>query len=208
MKEKKVVFMGTPYFACKVLEKLIENTNVIAVITQPDKEVGRKKILTSSLVKELAIDNNIKVFTPKKISECVNEINGLGADIYITAAYGQMLPEELINYPEFKTINVHGSLLPKLRGGAPIQRSIMNGDLKTGVTIMQTDKGMDSGDIILKEELIIGSDYDYSILNEKLADLGSSLLIDVLPSIFDKSAIYNKQDEKEVTFAPLIKTNI
>ena len=155
MKDKKVVFIGTPYFACKVLERLIEETNVIGVVTQPDKEVGRKKVKTFSMVREMALKNNIKVFDPIRIKDSVDEINALGADIYITAAYGQMLPEELFNFPKYKTINVHGSLLSKLRGGAPIQRAIINGDEKTGITIMKVQKGMDSGDIFLKQEIII-----------------------------------------------------
>ena len=161
MKDKKVIFMGTPLFACPVLEALIKNTNVVAVITQPDKEVGRKKILTPSPIKEIAIKNNIEVYTPLKIKDEVKKINNIDADIIVTCAYGQIIPEEILYHPRYHTINVHASLLPKYRGGAPIQRAIMNGDDKTGVTIMYTDKGVDSGDIISSGSFTLRLEYKH-----------------------------------------------
>ena len=205
MKDKKVIFMGTPLFACPVLEALIKNTNVVAVITQPDKEVGRKKILTPSPIKEIAIKNNIEVYTPLKIKDEVKKINNIDADIIVTCAYGQIIPEEILYYPRYHTINVHASLLPKYRGGAPIQRAIMNGDDKTGVTIMYTDKGVDSGDIISSKSIPIDIDDDIETLSKKLANLGADLLLDTLPSIFNNTCKRIKQSNEECSFSPIIK---
>ena len=205
MKDKKVVFMGTPLFAVPVLERLIESTNVIGVVTQPDKEVGRKKVLAKSPVKLLAEKHNIKVLQPVKLKYEYQDIIDLNPDIIITCAYGQILPFELLDFPKYKTINVHGSLLPKYRGGAPIQRSIMNGDKTTGITIMRTDVGMDSGDMIVKEEVDILDSDNYESLSSKLSLIGADLLIDVLPNIFDGDVEYIKQNDDEVTFAPIIK---
>lgn len=205
MKNLKVVFMGTPSFAVPVLEKLIENTNVIGVVTQPDKEVGRKKILTKCPVKLLAEEYNIKVLQPVKLRSEYQDIISLNPDMIITCAYGQILPFELLDFPKYKTINVHGSLLPKYRGGAPIQRSIMNGDKTTGITIMRTDAGMDSGDMIAKQEIDILENDNYETLSNKLSILGAELLIDTLPSILEETCTYTKQNEDEITFAPIIK---
>ena len=205
MKDLKVVFMGTPEFSVPVLKMLIENTNVIAVVTQPDKEVGRKKVLTFSPVKEVALENNIRVLQPVKLRLEYQDIIDLNPDIIITCAYGQILPFELLDYPKYKTINVHASLLPKYRGGAPIERAIMNGDKTTGITIMRTDQGMDSGDIIKKREITIDENDDIDTLSLKLSDDGSSLLLEVLPSILDGTCVYEKQNEDDVTFAYVIK---
>ena len=176
MKDKKVVFMGTPKFSLNVLESLIENCNVIGVVTQPDKEVGRKKVLTMIPVKELALKHNIKVLQPKKLKNEYQDI-----------------------------IDFHASLLPKLRGGAPIQRAIMDGYKKTGVTIMRTEVGMDDGDMISSYEIEIKDDDTYETLSSKLSIVGKELLIKTLPSIFDGTCKYIKQNEDEVTFAKIIK---
>lgn len=205
MKDKKVVFMGTPEFSLNVLESLIENCNVIAVVTQPDKEVGRKHTLTMSPVKELALKHNIKVLQPKKLKNEYQDIIDLNPDVIITCAYGQILPYELLSYPKYRTINVHASLLPKLRGGAPIQRAIMEGYKKTGVTIMRTEAGMDDGDMISSYEIEIKDDDTYETLSSKLSVIGKDLLIKTLPSIFDGTCKYIKQNEDEVTFAKIIK---
>ncbi len=205
MKDLKVVFMGTPVFSVPILEMLIENTNVIGVVTQPDKEVGRKKILTFSPVKEVALEHNIKVLQPIKLRNEYQDIIDLNPDIIITCAYGQILPFELLDYPKYKTINVHASLLPKYRGGAPIERAIMNGDKKTGITIMRTDKGMDSGDIIKEEGIDIEENDDIDSLSFTLSTLGADLLLKVLPSIVDNTCVYEKQNEEDVTFAYVIK---
>lgn len=204
MKEKKIIFMGTPEFAVPTLEALIKSCTVIAVVTQPDSYVGRKKILTESPVKIIAKQNGIKVFQPVKIKKEYQELIDLDADMIVTCAYGQIIPEELLEYPKYKTINVHGSILPKLRGGAPIERAIMEGFKETGITIMRTDKGMDSGDIIVSKSIIIEDTDNYEILSNKLKYLGADLLIKTLPSIFDNTCEYIKQNIDEVSFAPII----
>ena len=148
LKDLKVVFMGTPEFSVKILEMLIKNTKVIGVVSQPDKVVGRKKEITYPRIKEVALNNNIKVFQPNNIKEDYDDILKLNPDIIITCAYGQIIPKAILDYPKYGCINVHASLLPKLRGGAPIHHAILNGDSITGITIMYMDQGMDSGDII------------------------------------------------------------
>lgn len=205
MKEKKVIFMGTPSYSIPVLKMLIENTNVIAVITQPDKEIGRKKILTPCPVKQLAQEQNIKVISPHKLKEEYQQITELNPDIIITCAYGQILPEELIYSPKYNTVNVHASLLPKYRGGAPIHHAIINGEKETGITIMYTDKGMDSGDIITQEKIEINENDTYDIINQKMSELGAKLLKETLPSIFNNTAPRQKQDDTQKTLAPIIK---
>ena len=205
MKDKKVVFMGTPEYSVPVLEMLIENTTVVGVVTQPDKEVGRKKVLTPCPVKQVALENNITVLTPNKIREEYQSIIDLNPDIIITCAYGQIIPEELIYAPEYNTVNVHASLLPKYRGGAPIHRAIINGEEEIGITIMYTDKGMDSGDIIEKESFKLNIDDTYDIVSDKMSNLGAKLLKETLPKIFNKTCKRIKQDETKVTYAPIIK---
>lgn len=204
MKEKRVLFMGTPEFSVRVLEKLIEYTTVVGVVCQPDKEVGRKKILTKCPVKVVAEQNNIKVFQPYKLKEEYESILEVNPDVIITCAYGQMLNEEFLNYPKYKTINVHASILPKLRGGAPIERAIMEGYEETGITIMRTDKGMDSGDIITSKSIIIEDNDTKESLSNKLSILGADLLIETLPSIFNETCLYIKQNHDEKTIARII----
>ena len=200
LKEIKVVFMGTPEFSVNVLKSLIENTCVLGVVTQPDKMVGRKKELVFPRIKEVAIENNILVFQPRNIKEEYQSIIDLNPDIIITCAYGQIIPQELLDYPKYGCINVHASLLPKLRGGAPIHHAIIDGYKETGITIMYMDAQMDSGDIISQEKVEI-CDYDtYQTLHDKLSLLGSSLLIKTLPSIINQTNQRIKQDIKEVTY--------
>lgn len=205
MKDLRVVFMGTPDFAKHILQSLIENTNVILVVSQPDAPVGRKKVLTPSPVKLLAENNGIEVFTPNKIREDYQRIVDVYPDIIITCAYGQIIPKEILEIPRLGCINVHASLLPKLRGGAPIHRSIMEGFKTTGITIMYMDEHMDSGDIISQEEVEIKNEDNLDSLSEKLMAVGSSLLIKTLPSIIDGTNERIKQDEDEVTFGYIIK---
>lgn len=204
MKNKKVVFMGTPEFSVPVLEMLIENTNVVLVVTQKDAISGRGHNLKASPVKEVALKNNIEVFQPTKIREDYNRILEVNPDIIITCAYGQIIPEELIYAPHYHTLNVHASLLPRYRGGAPIHHAIINGDQETGITIMYTDKGMDSGDIIKKESIKIDINDTYDIISEKMSNLGAKLLKQTLPSVFDGTCQRIKQNEKEKTLAPVI----
>ena len=204
MKNKKIVFMGTPSFSVPILKMLIdEGYNVILVVTQPDKLVGRKKILTFSKVKEVAIENNIEIFQPIKLRKEYTYIVDLKPDLIITAAYGQILPKGLLDL--VRAYNVHGSLLPKYRGGAPIQHAIFEGENKTGITIMEMSYGMDSGDMILKGEIEIDPNDDYSSLTKKLSVLGTNLLKSTLPDIINKTYDSIKQNESEVTFAYNIK---
>lgn len=204
MKDTKVIFFGTPTFCVPILEKLIEECNVTMVVTQPDKEIGRKRILTPSPIKEVALKNNIKVFTPEKIRNDFDEVLKENPDIIITCAYGQIMPKEILECPKFGCINVHASLLPKYRGGAPIQRSIINGDKKTGITIMYMDVGMDTGDMISKEEVIIEENDNYDSLCEKLKEAGVKILFETLPKILNGTNNREKQDENEVSFANII----
>lgn len=205
MKDKRVVFMGTPEYSVPVLEMLIKETTVVGVVTQPDKVVGRKKILTPCPVKQVALNNNITVLSPIKIKEDYQDIIKLNPDIIITCAYGQIIPEELIYAPKYNTVNVHASLLPKYRGGAPIHHAIINGEEEIGVTIMYTDKGMDSGDIIKKSSFKLEINDTYDIVSKKMSILGAKLLKEVLPSIFDGTCERIKQNDKEKTLAPIIK---
>lgn len=205
MKNLNVVFMGTPDFAVPVLETLIKNTNVTLVVTQPDAYVGRKKILTPSPVKSKALENNIEVFTPNKIREEYDKILEVNPDIIITCAYGQIIPKNLLDLPKYKCVNVHASLLPKYRGGAPIHASILNGDEYTGITIMYMAEGMDDGNIITQEKLKIEDKDNINTLSDKLSKLGAELLIKTLPSILDGTCDSIKQNESDVTFAYTIK---
>ena len=201
MENFKIVFMGTPKLSVPILEALIEKYNVIGVVTQPDKEVGRKRILTPSPVKECALKYNIPVFQPRRIRKEYEDIKALNPDIIVTAAYGQIVGMELLDSPKFRSINVHGSLLPKYRGGAPIQRSIMNGDEYTGITIMYMEKGMDSGDILSQRALKIEDVDNNETVFEKMSYLGRDLLLETLPKLINGEITPIKQNEDEVTYA-------
>jgi len=201
MKDLKVIFMGTPDFPVPILESLIENTNVIAVVTQPDKEVGRKHEIMYSPIKKVAIENNIKVLQPTKIREEYQDIIDLNPDIIITCAYGQIIPEVILNNPRLGCINVHASLLPKLRGGAPIHKAIIDGYDKTGITIMYMDKGMDTGDMISKVEVKIEKDDTAETLHDKLQKVSVPLLLETLPSIINGTNNREKQNNDDATYA-------
>lgn len=205
MKNKKVVFMGTPEFAVPILEMLIKETNVILVVTQPDKEVGRKHELKFSPIKELALKNNIEVFQPLKIKQDYQLILEKNPDIIITCAYGQIVPNELLETPKYKAINVHASLLPKLRGGAPIHHAIIDGYKETGITIMYMSEKMDAGDIISQEKVLIEDKDNVGTLHDKLSELGTKLLYETLPSIFNGTNNKIKQKEEDVTYGYNIK---
>lgn len=200
MKDIKVVFMGTPSFAVPVLEKLIENYNVIMVVCQPDRAKDKKGNIIYPPVKELALKNNIEVYQPLKLSGEYEYIIEKNPDIIITCAYGQILPSSLLDYPKYGCINVHGSLLPRLRGGAPIHHAIINGDKETGITIMYMDKKMDAGDIISQRSLEIKNTDNLDSIYSSLSILGSELLIETLPSIINGTNNRIKQNENEVTF--------
>ena len=205
MKDKKVVFMGTPEFSVPVLEMLIRETNVIMVVTQPDSYVGRHHELTYSPVKKVALEHNIEVYQPEKIRKEYEHIIEAKPDVIITCAYGQIIPSELLDAPKYKAINVHASLLPKLRGGSPLHRAILGDYKETGITIMYMAPGMDDGDIITQEKIEITDEDNVGTIHDKLSPLGSKLLLETLPSIFDGTNKRIKQDESEITFAYNIK---
>lgn len=203
----RIVFMGTPDFAVNVLQGLIENykDDIVGVVSQPDKRVGRHQILTNTPVKELALKYDIPVFQPVKIKEDYDDVVSLKPDIIITCAYGQIIPKEVLDAPRLGCINVHASLLPKLRGGAPIHKAIIDDYGVTGVTIMYMDVGMDTGDMISKVEVPILDSDNLESLHDKLSEAGTKLLLDTLPSIIDGTNDREKQDPNEVTYAYNIK---
>lgn len=192
--------MGTPDFAVPILETLIQNTNVVLVVSQPDKKVGRKQILTKTPIHEVADKYGIPVFQPEKIKNDYERILEVKPDIIITCAYGQIIPKVLLELPRLGCINVHASLLPKLRGGAPLHHAIMDGLDKTGVTIMYMDEAMDTGDIISTISYDIKSSDTTEDIHDTLRELGAKLLIDTLPSIVLGTNRRIKQNESEATY--------
>lgn len=192
--------MGTPDFAVPILETLIQNTNVVLVVSQPDKKVGRKQILTKTPIHEVADKYGIPVFQPEKIKNDYERILEVKPDIIITCAYGQIIPKVLLELPRLGCINVHASLLPKLRGGAPLHHAIIDGLDKTGVTIMYMDEAMDTGDIISTISYDIKSSDTTEDIHDTLRKLGAKLLIDTLPSIVTGTNRRIKQNETEATY--------
>lgn len=205
IKEPTIIFMGTPDFSVPVLEGLISNYKVRAIVTQPDKPVGRKGDLKPTPVKEVAMKHNILCLQPNKIRDALQEINALEPDLIVTCAYGQILPLELLLIPRLGCVNVHASLLPKLRGGAPIHRAIIEGHSKTGITVMYMAEAMDAGDIISMREIPILDDDTAASLHDKLSVVGRDLLLETLPSILDGTNGRTKQDESLATYAFVIK---
>lgn len=203
-----IVFMGTPEFAVPILQSLIDNPeyDVQAVLTQPDHHIGRKRTLHQSPVKELAEQYNIEVLQPAKLSKSpeMEKIISLQPDLMITAAYGQFLPTKLLAAAKIAAINVHGSLLPKYRGGAPIQYSIINGDKETGVSIMYMVKKMDAGDIISQRSIPIEDTDDSGTMFKKLSLLGRDLLLETLPKLISGDVNPVAQDPDNVVFSPNI----
>ncbi len=202
-----VVYMGTPDFAVEPLKELISNGyNVCGVFTQPDKPVGRKAVLTAPPVKEFALNNDIPVFQPAtlKNGEGLKILKELAPDIVIVVAYGKILPPDFLNYPKYGCINIHGSLLPKYRGAAPIQWSVLNGEKYAGVTSIKMDEGLDTGDMILSEKLLIGENETSGELYERLSVLGADILIKTLDLIKNGKAEYVKQDDSLSVYAPLL----
>ncbi|WP_130860030.1 methionyl-tRNA formyltransferase [Gracilibacillus phocaeensis] len=203
---KKVIFMGTPDFAVPVLERLLqEGYQVDLVVTQPDRPRGRKRILTAPPVKTAAEAHDIPVFQPEKIKDNYQEIKDRNPDLIVTAAFGQLLPKGLLEIPAYGCINVHASLLPKLRGGAPIHYAILEGHQKTGITIMYMAEKLDAGDIISQQAIDIADQDDVGSLHDKLAKTGADLLAKTIPDIFSGKAKRIVQKEEVATFAPNIK---
>lgn len=201
----KVVFMGTPDFAVPVLEGLIENYEVVLVVSQPDKKTGRHQVLTNTPVKNVALKYNIPCFQPVKIKDEYQEVLAYNPDIIITCAYGQILPKEILNYPRLGCINVHASILPALRGGAPIHKAIIDGYSKTGITIMYMDVNMDTGDIISQQETDILDTDNLESVHDRLSVIGRDLLLETLPSIINGTNDRIKQDNDKATYAFNIK---
>lgn len=203
----KIVFMGTPDFAKESLEALYnEKYEILAVVTNPDRPKGRGMKMIASPVKEFALEKGIKIYQPEKVrnnEEFISEIKALKPDVICVVAYGKILPKEILEIPSKGCINVHGSLLPKYRGAAPIQWAVLNGDKKTGVTTMYMDVGMDTGDMILKQETQIGEDETTGELWERLSKIGGDLLVKTLKEIENKTAPRIQQGD-DFTMAPML----
>ena len=203
-KDLQIVFMGTPDFAAPILEGLIENYKVRAVVTQPDKP-GNHGQVSFSPIKQLANKHTLLVLQPSKIKEDYEEIINLKPDLIVTCAYGQIIPKALLDCPRLGCINVHASILPKLRGGAPIHKAIIEGYKKTGITIMYMNTKMDEGDIISQQEVEITNTDTASSLHDKLMVVGKELLLSTLPSIIDGTNQREKQDDSMASYAFTIK---
>lgn len=202
---KKIIFMGTPDFAVPILQSLIQSKyEVVLVVTQPDRPKGRKRTLTAPPVKEEAEKSGIPVLQPEKLSKEYEELFKYEADLIVTAAYGQLLPKAVLDFPEYGCINVHASLLPELRGGAPIHYSLLEGKKETGITIMYMAEKLDAGDIISQEKVPILKSDHVGTLHDTLSIVGAKLLMETLPSIFAGTNDRIKQDENKATYAPNI----
>lgn len=205
----KIVFMGTPDFAEKSLEAIYNSGHeILAVVTNPDRPKGRGMKMVSSPVKEFAVSKNLKIYQPEKVRkniEFIEEIKKLQPDVICVVAYGKILPKEILDIPRLGCINVHGSLLPKYRGAAPIQWAVINGEKITGITTMYMDVGMDTGDMIVKKEIPIEDSDTLGSLSDKLSKLGASLLEEVLPSIINGTNTRESQNNAEATYAHIIK---
>lgn len=204
----KIIFMGTPDFSVPTLDAIKKDGNeIVLVVTQPDKKKGRKGILTPPPVKEWAVKNNISIFQPVKLREKQNieELEKYEVDVIVVAAFGQILPKEVLDMPKYGCINVHASLLPKYRGASPIQWAILNGDDETGVTTMQMDIGLDDGDILLQKKVPISSEDTGGSLFDKLSKVGADLLVETLHRIEKNDIVRIPQDDEKATHVGLIK---
>ena len=206
-KDIKVVFMGTPEFGCESLKEISEaGFNIVGCFTNPDKPSGRGMKLKASAVKEYAIEKNIPIYQPKKIrnnQEVLDILDKLAPDVIAVVAYGKILPKEVLDIPKYGCINVHGSLLPKYRGAAPMQWALINGEKETGITTMFMDVGMDTGDMLLKEEIEIKDDYNLETLHDKLMVIGAKLLVKTIDGVVS-GTITRIPQPKDGTYAPMI----
>ncbi|MAS33083.1 MAG: methionyl-tRNA formyltransferase [Anaerolineaceae bacterium] len=202
-----IVFMGTPDFALPILNALIEHHTVSGVVTQPDRPAGRKRQMQPSPIKKLALAHDIPVFQPEKIrrEEAIEALKQWQPDVYVVAAFGQILPQTVLDLPPHGSINVHASLLPRWRGAAPIHAAIRVGDSETGITIMKMDAGLDTGPILTQRVLPIAPDETGQSLHDKLAVLGADLLIDTLPSYLAGQITPQPQVDAQATYAPTIR---
>ena len=204
----RIIFMGTPDFAVKALESLSDaGHEIAAVVTKPDKEKGRDRKVQFSPIKECALSHGLTVLQPVRIKapEAVDELRQYGADIFVVAAYGQILSKEILEMPKYGCINLHASLLPKYRGAAPIQYAILNGDEMTGVTIQQMAEGVDTGDILMARAIYVARDETGGSLFEKLSALGAQLLIEALPKIESGEIVPIKQREEDATHVGMLR---
>mgnify|MGYP000263109360 CR=1 FL=1 len=204
----RVIFMGTPDFAVGTLEEIIKAAHeVVLVVSQPDKAVGRSKALKYTPVKECAVAHGIEVYQPAKIraEESVEYLRQYNADIIIVEAFGQIIPKAILDMPRFGCVNVHASLLPKYRGAAPIQWAVINGDKVSGVTTMRMDEGLDTGDMIMKEEVVLDEKETGGSLFDRLSEVGADLCVRTLTAIENGTATYTKQDHEAATKTTLIK---
>lgn len=207
----KIIYMGTPDFAVGPLKALIEaGHEVCAVVTQPDRQKGRGKEMAPSPVKECATEYGLPVLTPVKIkeAEAIEELKKYPADIFVVAAFGQILSEEILNMPKYGCVNIHASLLPKYRGAAPIQWSIIDGEKETGVTIMQMDKGLDTGDILFQKKVPITEEETGETLFDKLAEAGAQLIVEALEKIEKREVNPVKQDNNNSCYAKMLSKSI
>lgn len=207
----KIIFMGTPDFSVGTLEELIKAGHEIAlVVTQPDKPKGRGKAMQYPPVKEAALAHGLSVYQPQRIREpsCVEYLKTFAPDMIVVVAFGQILPKDILEMPRYCCVNVHASLLPRYRGAAPIQWAVMNGEEVTGVTTMRMDEGLDTGDMILKEEVALAPDETGGSLFDKLAATGARLCVKTLAQIEDGTAVYTPQDHSKATCTRMIKKEL
>jgi methionyl-tRNA formyltransferase len=207
MKDKKIVFMGSPEFAIPSLIGLIERFNVVGVVTQPDKPAGRGKVLKAPPIKEIALNHEIECIQPKKLTEpgVFGKLQSWAPDAIVVVAFGQILRQEVLDLPGFGCINVHGSLLPRWRGAAPIQAAILHGDEETGITIMKMDAGVDTGPILKQKSIRIGNDDTSESLGKSLSQLGADLLIETLGDYLTGNLVPISQPEEGATYAPRLE---
>lgn len=207
----KVIFMGTPEIAATILAAIIDSRHeVVLAVTQEDKPKGRGKMLSAPPVKEVALKNNIEVFQPHKIKddESIAKLREYDADIYVVAAYGKILSKEILDIPKYGCINAHASLLPKYRGAAPIQWSIIDGEKQTGITVMQMDEGLDTGDILFKSIVDIADDDTADTLYDKLSVCGGEIIVEALDKIEKGDVSPVKQDSSQATYAKMLDKNL
>lgn len=204
----KIVFFGTPFFAAEILKALIEKkVDVAAVVAQPDKKVGRRQEIVFSPAKKLAVENGIKVFQPENLRDAgaIREIGKIGADLFVVAAYGKILPKELLKIPKYGAINIHASLLPKYRGASPIQCAIAAGEKETGITLMRMNEKMDEGDILVQKKIEIGENEAADELSGRLAKLGAETVAKFIPGWIGGKINPVPQDGRQATFCKPIK---
>lgn len=208
MKDMRIVFMGTPDFAAAILKRLIDTgRNVVGVFSQPDKPVGRKQIIMPTAVKALAMEHNIPVYQPAKLRDgtALEIMKELAPDLVVVAAYGKILPKDLLDVPPLGNVNVHGSLLPKYRGSAPIQWSVINGDKITGITTMYMAEGLDTGDILEMLRTPIGENDNFEDIHDRLGVAGADALTETLKRLRDGTLTATVQDESLATYAAKIE---